>query len=89
MNKMAKIFLVGREEWETTDKSTGEEISGLSYIGFLPSGKPIKFTSNAEHRVYEGEAGYDESRAEDITLRTKMFGEKVSYRELTPIPKDA
>jgi len=80
-----KITLVAKETWTTNDRVTGEEISGISFIGYLPNGKPIKFTSrHRDHAINLGQVGFDKDLAEDIDLKTKMFGDKISYQELEP-----
>jgi len=79
-NKM-KLFLVARDEWTTKDKNTGEEISGLSYIGYLPSGKALKFTSLEDYPVYMGEVEYDPARAQELNLLTSFFGGNVKYKD--------
>lgn len=78
---MAKIFLVAREEWKTKDRDSGEIIEGLSYVGYLPSGKPLKFTSLEEYPVFMGEIEYDEKRAIDVNLLTSFFGGRVKYKD--------
>jgi len=78
---MAKVFLVGVQDWITKDRKTGEEIEGKSYIGILKSGVAIKFTSNEDYITYAGEVEYDEKRAQDIHLLTKFFGGKISYQD--------
>lgn len=78
---MAKIFIVGSQNWKTNDRQTGEEIKGRSYIGFLKNGTALKFTSQEEYVVYTGEVEFDEARAVEIPLLTKFFGGKVSYQD--------
>lgn len=78
---MAKILIVGRQEWKTKDRKTGETIEGLSYIGILPSGKPVKFTSREEYVTHTGEVEYDEKNAQEVNLLTKFFGGEISYQD--------
>lgn len=83
---MAKITIVGKQEWKTNDRETGELIEGLSYIGYLPSGKPIKFTSKEEYPVHMGEVEYNEKLVSDVTLRTELFGGEVKYKDAKSYP---
>jgi len=84
---MAKIFLVGVQDWVTKDRKTGDEIEGKSYIGFLKSGSPVKFTSLEDYATFEGEVEFDETRAVEIPLLTKFFAGKVSYQDGTSYGK--
>lgn len=85
---MAKIFLIGVQNWRTNDKTTGELITGKSYIGLLRNGTPIKFTSKEEETVYTGEIEFDEKKAIDIPIITKLFGGKISYQDGRSFGKD-
>jgi len=80
-----KIFLVARGEYSftpTDGKNAGVAQSGFSYIGYMPNGQALKFTSqNSEHQVHMGEVGYDADRAVDLRILTKLFGGKVKYQE--------
>lgn len=78
---MAKIMLVGAQDWTTKDRETGEPISGRSYIGILPTGQAVKFTSKEEYPVHIGEVVFDPLKAVEITLLTKFFGGKISYQD--------
>lgn len=87
-----KIFLVSQREYSFTPsegKNAGIEMTGVEYIGYLPTGVPIKFTSqNTEHKVHRGYIGYREEGAEDISLDTLLFDGVVKYREVLD-PSDA
>jgi len=76
-----KITLVGVREWETKDAKTGEEISGLSYIGFLAGGQPIQFSSKETYPVHTGFVGFDTTKAINIELLTSLFDGKVKYKD--------
>lgn len=76
-----KIFLVGRQEWKRKDDRSGEIIEGLSYIGFTPGNKAMKFTSLEEYVVYPGEVEFDAKRAQEVSLLTKLFGGEVKYQD--------
>lgn len=78
---MQKIFIVGKQDWKTNDRKTGEEIRGVAYIGYLPNGIPIKFTSKEDYIVYAGEIQYDATRAIEVPLLTKLFEGKISYQD--------
>lgn len=82
---MTKITLVSKREFSLVakqGKNVGQTITGYEYIGYLPNGTPIKFTSqSSEHEVYPGTIGFDENRAEEIMLDTALFDGKVKYRE--------
>lgn len=82
---MAKITIVAQEPWKTKDRTTGQDIKGFSFIGYLQNGTAIKFTSKTtEHVAHTGQVGFDPQLAEEVDLRTKMFGGKVSYQEIEP-----
>jgi len=76
-----KVTIVGKQEWTTQDRKTGEEISGLSYICFLPNDKAIKFTSQEEYPVHLGLVGYDEKQSMEVELLTSLFGGEVKYKD--------
>jgi len=80
-----KITIVSQEEWNTKDRQTGEPITGYSFVGFLPNGNVIKFTSKrTEHVAHVGQVGFDPQLAEDVEIRTKEFGGKIRYQEIEP-----
>lgn len=78
---MQKIFIVGVQDWTTQDRKTGKQIEGMSYIGYLPEGKALKFTSREQYVVHTGEVAYDAEKAIEIPLLTKLFEGKVSYQD--------
>lgn len=78
---MAKVMIVGKRPWKTTDAETGEEISGLSYVAILSSGKAIKFTSKEVYPVHEGEIEFSEKLAVEIPLITKIFNGGIKYQD--------
>lgn len=78
---MAKIFIVGRQEWTTNDRMSGEEIQGISYIGYSAKGTPLKFTSREIYPVFEGEIDYNAELAIEVPLLTKFFMGKISFQD--------
>lgn len=78
---MARITIVGVQNWKTKDRQTGEEITGLSYVGFTETGQAIKFTSLEDYPVHTGFVGFDAAKAVEIPILTKFFAGKVSYQD--------
>lgn len=78
---MTKITIVGVQEWETKDKKTNETIKGLSYIGFLPDNKAIKFTSREIYATNEGSIQFDPKLAIEVDLGVKLFKGEITYQD--------
>jgi len=88
MKQKLLIVVANPYDFERKDPNTGEvkRISGVQYGAYNSHNELIQFSSQKNnHVVHEGRTKFDELKAVEIDLSSRMYGGKIKHVEILEI----
>lgn len=74
---MSKITIVSEREFDAPKSASGK---GKSFVAFLSNGNAIEFRDDeGDYEIHEGQVGYDETKAVEVPLETRLWDGKPKY----------
>lgn len=83
---LMKITIIQGDVYDITNEKNGKRYVGVTYIGFDEKNSVVRFSCPEElgktHQVYDLEHKFNPDLCEEIKLKRKIFGDKITYTEV-------